>query len=98
MRSSVVESATGGPVNRACSHAPATNEWRGVSPGGDVITGGSLMHVQDSHWSSASALASGGMVSAATGNGRGDASRTTPLRVDAQRNLEHVLRAAREVF
>jgi AcrR family transcriptional regulator len=38
------------------------------------------------------------MVSAAAGNGRGDTSRTTPLRVDAQRNLEHVLRAAREVF
>ena len=34
----------------------------------------------------------------AAGNGRADASRTTPLRVDAQRNLEHVLRAAREVF
>ncbi|CAL9499352.1 helix-turn-helix domain-containing protein [Streptomyces levis] len=33
-----------------------------------------------------------------TGNGRGDGARTTPLRVDAQRNLEHVLRAAREVF
>ena len=29
---------------------------------------------------------------------RGQRSRTTPLRVDAQRNLEHVLRAAREVF
>ncbi|WP_461069017.1 TetR/AcrR family transcriptional regulator [Streptomyces pseudoechinosporeus] len=58
------------------------------------------MHVQDTHWSSASAIASGGAVSAAMGNGRGagDASRTTPLRVDAQRNLEHVLRAAREVF
>ncbi|NUQ99138.1 MAG: TetR/AcrR family transcriptional regulator [Streptomyces sp.] len=56
------------------------------------------MHVQDSHWSSASALTTGGMVSAATGNGRGDTSRATPLRVDAQRNLEHVLRAAREVF
>ncbi|GDY64117.1 TetR family transcriptional regulator [Streptomyces avermitilis] len=38
------------------------------------------------------------MVGAAAGNGRGDSSRTTPLRVDAQRNLEHVLRAAREVF
>ncbi|MBB4714143.1 AcrR family transcriptional regulator [Streptomyces luteogriseus] len=36
-------------------------------------------------------------MSAAAGNGR-DVSRTTPLRVDAQRNLEHVLRAAREVF
>lgn len=35
------------------------------------------------------------------GIGRGDAggaSRSAPLRVDAQRNLEHVLRAAREVF
>ncbi|WP_367322159.1 TetR/AcrR family transcriptional regulator [Streptomyces sp. HUAS ZL42] len=57
------------------------------------------MHIQDSHWSSASALASGGgAMSAAAGNGRGDGARTTPLRVDAQRNLEHVLRAAREVF
>jgi AcrR family transcriptional regulator len=37
-------------------------------------------------------------MSAAGGNGRADAARTTPLRVDAQRNLEHVLRAAREVF
>lgn len=56
------------------------------------------MHIQDSHWSSASAVTPGGAVSAAAGNGRGDVSRTTPLRVDAQRNLEHVLRAAREVF
>ncbi|MFI6015271.1 TetR/AcrR family transcriptional regulator [Streptomyces sp. NPDC051243] len=60
------------------------------------------MHVQDSRWSSASAIttgggAVGGTMSAAAGNGRADA-RTTPLRVDAQRNLEHVLRAAREVF
>jgi len=57
------------------------------------------MHIQDTHWTSASALAPGGAASAAAANGRaGDASRTTPLRVDAQRNLEHVLRAAREVF
>ncbi|MEG3632048.1 TetR/AcrR family transcriptional regulator [Streptomyces poriticola] len=56
------------------------------------------MHVQDPHWSSASAVAAGGTMSAATGHGRGNAARTTPLRVDAQRNLEHVLRAAREVF
>ncbi|MET7595146.1 TetR/AcrR family transcriptional regulator [Streptomyces sp. NPDC004082] len=58
------------------------------------------MHIQDSHWSSASAIAPGGALGAASGNGRGpgDGSRTTPLRVDAQRNLEHVLRAAREVF
>ncbi|MEV0177538.1 helix-turn-helix domain-containing protein [Streptomyces sp. NPDC050803] len=60
------------------------------------------MHVQDSHWSSASAIAPGGGAMggamSAAGNGRGDGARTTPLRVDAQRNLEHVLRAAREVF
>ncbi|WP_327316167.1 TetR/AcrR family transcriptional regulator [Streptomyces sp. NBC_01235] len=59
------------------------------------------MHIQNSHWSSASALASGGMVGAVgatVGNGRGDGARSAPLRVDAQRNLEHVLRAAREVF
>ncbi|MFD8676261.1 TetR/AcrR family transcriptional regulator [Streptomyces seoulensis] len=46
------------------------------------------MHVQDTHWSAAP-LASAGR----TGGGR-----AAPLRVDAQRNLEHVLRAAREVF
>ncbi|MBL1107758.1 helix-turn-helix transcriptional regulator [Streptomyces sp. 5-8] len=57
------------------------------------------MHLQDTHWASAGAVASGGKVMGSTaGNGRADAARTTPLRVDAQRNLEHVLRAAREVF
>lgn len=57
------------------------------------------MHIQDTHWSSASAIApGGGGVGAAAGHGRADGSRTAPLRVDAQRNLEHVLRAAREVF
>ncbi|MFH8976347.1 TetR/AcrR family transcriptional regulator [Streptomyces sp. NPDC017890] len=56
------------------------------------------MHVQDSHWSSASTVAPGGAMSAAAGGARGDGARTAPLRVDAQRNLEHVLRAAREVF
>uniref|UniRef100_UPI00351968F3 TetR/AcrR family transcriptional regulator n=1 Tax=Streptomyces calvus TaxID=67282 RepID=UPI00351968F3 len=54
------------------------------------------MHVQDSHWSSA--VTAGATMSAPTGSGRTDNTRTTPLRVDAQRNLEHVLRAAREVF
>ncbi|MFE0824762.1 TetR/AcrR family transcriptional regulator [Streptomyces sp. NPDC058794] len=56
------------------------------------------MHVQGSHWSSTSTVAPGGAMSAAPGGGRGDGARTAPLRVDAQRNLEHVLRAAREVF
>ncbi|WP_079123818.1 TetR/AcrR family transcriptional regulator, partial [Streptomyces sp. NBRC 110611] len=50
-----------------------------------------------------------GTIGNGNGNGRTDGggghgadpasgSRSTPLRVDAQRNLEHVLRAAREVF
>ena len=56
------------------------------------------MHIQDSQWSTASAIATGGAIGAANGRGAGDPSRSTPLRVDAQRNLEHVLRAAREVF
>ncbi|MFF6998770.1 TetR/AcrR family transcriptional regulator [Streptomyces sp. NPDC008313] len=59
------------------------------------------MHIQDSHWSSASAIAPGGTlgtVEGGHGHGPGDGPRSAPLRVDAQRNLEHVLRAAREVF
>lgn len=56
------------------------------------------MHIQDSHWTSASAVAPSGATVGANGRGAGDSSRSTPLRVDAQRNLEHVLRAAREVF
>ncbi|MFJ8954272.1 TetR/AcrR family transcriptional regulator [Streptomyces sp. NPDC102340] len=56
------------------------------------------MHIQDSHWTSASAVAPSGATMGANGRGAGDSSRSTPLRVDAQRNLEHVLRAAREVF
>ncbi|MEW1658225.1 MULTISPECIES: helix-turn-helix domain-containing protein [unclassified Streptomyces] len=39
-----------------------------------------------------------GAVSRAAGTAAGTNGRSTPLRVDAQRNLEHVLRAAREVF
>ncbi|MEU3346185.1 helix-turn-helix domain-containing protein [Streptomyces sp. NPDC006700] len=60
------------------------------------------MHIQGTHWSTASAVAPGGGAMGATaGSARGDEprpGRTAPLRVDAQRNLEHVLRAAREVF
>ncbi|MGR8009769.1 TetR/AcrR family transcriptional regulator [Streptomyces hypolithicus] len=49
------------------------------------------MHIQDSHLQTA--VASDGHPRAGAGG-----SRSAPLRVDAQRNLEHVLRAAREVF
>ncbi|GAA0622220.1 helix-turn-helix domain-containing protein [Streptomyces crystallinus] len=58
------------------------------------------MHIQDSHWQSAVvASADGnGRVGAVGGGGSASAARSAPLRVDAQRNLEHVLRAAREVF
>ncbi|MCX5406200.1 TetR/AcrR family transcriptional regulator [Streptomyces sp. NBC_00335] len=61
------------------------------------------MHISDFH---ASATALSSAASATDGHGRLMAGgptthgvgRSTPLRVDAQRNLEHVLRAAREVF
>ncbi|MEV6805435.1 helix-turn-helix domain-containing protein [Streptomyces sp. NPDC051132] len=56
------------------------------------------MHVQETHWASATVVAPGGKSMSTAGAGRADGARTTPLRVDAQRNLEHVLRAAREVF
>ncbi|MET9884751.1 helix-turn-helix domain-containing protein [Streptomyces sp. NPDC006430] len=55
------------------------------------------MHISDFH-GSATALSgesNGRLMANATTHGVG---RSTPLRVDAQRNLEHVLRAAREVF
>ncbi|MFI5758246.1 TetR/AcrR family transcriptional regulator [Streptomyces sp. NPDC051569] len=60
------------------------------------------MHIQDSHWQAA-VIGGGDGRAAVTGAGVGaagmsGAGRSTPLRVDAQRNLEHVLRAAREVF
>ncbi|MFF8610129.1 TetR/AcrR family transcriptional regulator [Streptomyces sp. NPDC015346] len=54
------------------------------------------MHMRDSRWQTAVGTADGsvdGRTGAATAIGR-----SAPLRVDAQRNLEHVLRAAREVF
>src|ERR1700761_8842157 len=90
-----------GSVVRGPRSAHPGIQWRGESPGGDVITGGSAMHIQDTHWSTASAVAAGGGAMGAAVGGRGEdprSVRTTPLRVDAQRNLEHVLRAAREVF
>ncbi|GAA2459386.1 helix-turn-helix domain-containing protein [Streptomyces macrosporus] len=56
-----------------------------------------IQGIQGSRWSTAVADPSGDdeTVRAVGVGGNG---RTTPLRVDAQRNLEHVLRAAREVF
>ncbi|MET9497171.1 helix-turn-helix domain-containing protein [Streptomyces sp. NPDC006552] len=56
------------------------------------------MHIQESQWTSATAVVPTGAAAGPDGRGAGDSSRSTPLRVDAQRNLEHVLRAAREVF
>lgn len=65
------------------------------------------MHIQGSQWPTAVATADtaeasdgGGTNGHGKGNGKraGAGGRSTPLRVDAQRNLEHVLRAAREVF
>lgn len=50
------------------------------------------MRIQDSHGSAKTATEH------TTAGRAADVGRPTPLRVDAQRNLEHVLRAAREVF
>ncbi|MEU8917781.1 helix-turn-helix domain-containing protein [Streptomyces nigrescens] len=71
------------------------------------------MHIQGSQWPATVAVAhahdgagssnensrphSNG-TAVTNGAGTGTGGRSTPLRVDAQRNLEHVLRAAREVF
>ncbi|MCI0386749.1 TetR/AcrR family transcriptional regulator [Streptomyces sp. CNQ085] len=59
-----------------------------------------IQGIQGSRWSTAVVADSsdGGAGGAAGGGSVGGGGRTTPLRVDAQRNLEHVLRAAREVF
>ncbi|MBA0053789.1 TetR/AcrR family transcriptional regulator [Streptomyces sp. AJS327] len=58
------------------------------------------MHIQGIHGShAASAAVAGAPTTTGAHSGTGStAGRTAPLRVDAQRNLEHVLRAAREVF
>lgn len=72
------------------------------------MSGGTLMHMQDSRWQAVVGTTTDGSfdgrsagvsagVSAGTGVGSA-VGRSAPLRVDAQRNLEHVLRAAREVF
>ncbi|CAM5405699.1 MULTISPECIES: TetR/AcrR family transcriptional regulator [Streptomyces] len=50
------------------------------------------MHIQDSQWPETTST------TAPRTAPSGAAGRSAPLRVDAQRNLEHVLRAAREVF
>ncbi|MBW5485907.1 TetR/AcrR family transcriptional regulator [Streptomyces bambusae] len=55
------------------------------------------MHISDFH-GSATALSTEGGGRVMTGPTTHGVGRSTPLRVDAQRNLEHVLRAAREVF
>ncbi|MFE9256018.1 TetR/AcrR family transcriptional regulator [Streptomyces sp. NPDC006879] len=54
------------------------------------------MHMSDFHGTTAVAAENNSRF--VTSGGSGPLMRSTPLRVDAQRNLEHVLRAAREVF
>ncbi|GAA2070322.1 helix-turn-helix domain-containing protein [Streptomyces albiaxialis] len=72
------------PEGPTASAAPAAATASGATGPADP-SGGTGM----------SAGAGGGT---ATSGSTGATGRTTPLRVDAQRNLEHVLRAAREVF
>ncbi len=69
------------------------------------MSGGTLMQIQDSRWPTGAGTAivedghgSGGAASESRNGTVVPGGRSAPLRVDAQRNLEHVLRAAREVF
>ncbi|MFE5595431.1 TetR/AcrR family transcriptional regulator [Streptomyces sp. NPDC056549] len=66
------------------------------------MSGGTLMQIQDSRWQSGAGTATVDGHAPGTAEPRHGApvagGRSAPLRVDAQRNLEHVLRAAREVF
>ncbi|MFE0651935.1 TetR/AcrR family transcriptional regulator [Streptomyces sp. NPDC059534] len=69
------------------------------------MSGGTLMQIQDSRWQSGAGTAivddghgSGSAVPESRNGTVPSGGRSAPLRVDAQRNLEHVLRAAREVF
>ncbi|WP_330331669.1 TetR/AcrR family transcriptional regulator [Streptomyces sp. NBC_00536] len=55
------------------------------------------MNISDFH-GSATALSAESATRVIAGGTSHGVGRSTPLRVDAQRNLEHVLRAAREVF
>ncbi|MFE9613311.1 TetR/AcrR family transcriptional regulator [Streptomyces sp. NPDC006012] len=77
-------------------HIQDTHHWSSssaVAPGG--AAGGGTANGSTLGGSAVGGSAVGG---SALGAGRADVQRTAPLRVDAQRNLEHVLRAAREVF
>ncbi|MFJ8667733.1 TetR/AcrR family transcriptional regulator [Streptomyces sp. NPDC093600] len=58
------------------------------------------MHMQDSYGHAVATAAADGRSDGRTSASTGSSviGRAAPLRVDAQRNLEHVLRAAREVF
>ncbi len=91
------------PGKRTVPHVPAAAE--GVS-GGRPHDRGNSMEIRDAQWPAAR-ITPGAVTAGPAAGFRGGppaprgvraASRTAPLRVDAQRNLEHVLRAAREVF
>lgn len=56
------------------------------------------MNISDFHGSATALSVENNGRSIASGSTTHGVGRSTPLRVDAQRNLEHVLRAAREVF
>lgn len=72
--------------------------------GSQWSTAVAMAHASDSGSNGGDAANGNGNINGGGGNGAGTGTtagaggRSTPLRVDAQRNLEHVLRAAREVF
>lgn len=72
------------------------SQWPTAVAMAHVADGGNGTHGNNGTNGANGTNGSGGGGSVGAGPGAGG--RTTPLRVDAQRNLEHVLRAAREVF
>jgi AcrR family transcriptional regulator len=80
-------------------HVQDTTHWASATATAAVVSdgGGRAVHAAGVASAGVAGPVVAGAGVASAGNGRADA-RTTPLRVDAQRNLEHVLRAAREVF
>ncbi|MFI9627685.1 TetR/AcrR family transcriptional regulator [Streptomyces sp. NPDC052042] len=78
-------------------HSSAGNGRGGAV--GAVGTAGEMLPVGATTGTAAPTTTAGGPNGGMATNGANGANgRSTPLRVDAQRNLEHVLRAAREVF
>jgi AcrR family transcriptional regulator len=82
------------------SSRPAGGTGSGPGTPAGVVTsiGSAAGSVAGPGTGSVAGAVAGSLAGSVAGSAVGTSSRSAPLRVDAQRNLEHVLRAAREVF